>query len=273
MAATLIVQYLGQGLAAARPVTPAVDTGAMARYIATDTGAESIWYGGAWHAVVGGDPSVSAFVAVPALPGWDPQFIGAPALGALSNSNKTFTAASSSPYNHVFGTTARSTGKWYLEYVPGSGSFTAIGLTGPLGHIKDTGAGSIGTFGDAKTGQYGWQSGGALHTAPVNDGTAMTVATIQGWAAADTACIAVDLDAALIWCRTNAGNWNNAAIGSQNPALGVGGIDCSHMWSKAANKLTWPGVNSGSTSPMVLKQKTADFLQAVPAGFSSWSGL
>lgn len=49
MAATLIVQYLGAGLAANRPVTPAVSAGALAWYLATDTGVLSSYYSGAWH--------------------------------------------------------------------------------------------------------------------------------------------------------------------------------------------------------------------------------
>ncbi len=54
MASTLIVQYLGQGLAAARPATPAIDTGAIGLYAATDTGALTVYYSGAWHTVGGG---------------------------------------------------------------------------------------------------------------------------------------------------------------------------------------------------------------------------
>lgn len=49
MTATFIAQYMGQGLAAARPVTPLVTTGALAIYQATDTGVLSTYYGGAWH--------------------------------------------------------------------------------------------------------------------------------------------------------------------------------------------------------------------------------
>lgn len=54
MSATIIVQYLGQGTAAARPATPAIDTGAIGLYAATDTGALTVYYSGSWHAVGGG---------------------------------------------------------------------------------------------------------------------------------------------------------------------------------------------------------------------------
>lgn len=57
MTSTLVASYLGQGLAAARPATPAVSAGALAFYQATDTGVISTYYSGAWHTLItGGDP-------------------------------------------------------------------------------------------------------------------------------------------------------------------------------------------------------------------------
>ncbi len=47
-APTLISDYLGRGLAAARPVTPTPPTGTLAAYLATDTGVLSVWDGAAW---------------------------------------------------------------------------------------------------------------------------------------------------------------------------------------------------------------------------------
>lgn len=54
MSASLIVQYLGQGVAAARPATPAIDTGAIGLFFATDTLALTCYAGGSWKAVGGG---------------------------------------------------------------------------------------------------------------------------------------------------------------------------------------------------------------------------
>jgi hypothetical protein len=45
---TLITDYLGKGLAAARPSSPPVASGALALYLATDTGNLSRWDGSAW---------------------------------------------------------------------------------------------------------------------------------------------------------------------------------------------------------------------------------
>lgn len=44
----LITDYLGAGLAADRPVTPAISTGSFAQYLATDTGEVTYWDGSAW---------------------------------------------------------------------------------------------------------------------------------------------------------------------------------------------------------------------------------
>lgn len=54
MATTLITDYLGAGLASARPTTPPVGTGALALYFATDTSTLSQWNGSAWIAALGG---------------------------------------------------------------------------------------------------------------------------------------------------------------------------------------------------------------------------
>lgn len=51
MTSTLITAYLGQGLAAARPATPAVAPGTIAYWYATDTGVLSIYANGAWSNV------------------------------------------------------------------------------------------------------------------------------------------------------------------------------------------------------------------------------
>jgi len=58
---TNIVQYLGAGTAASRPVTPAVFAGCMALYYATDTLVWSLWNGSAWIAAgasVGTPPTI-----------------------------------------------------------------------------------------------------------------------------------------------------------------------------------------------------------------------
>jgi len=47
-AATTIISYLGEGLAAARPATPSLGTGVLGIWFSTDTGVLSAWDGAAW---------------------------------------------------------------------------------------------------------------------------------------------------------------------------------------------------------------------------------
>jgi hypothetical protein len=49
MTSTLITAYLGQGLAAARPVTPAIAAGSIGFYYATDTDVLTVYANGAWR--------------------------------------------------------------------------------------------------------------------------------------------------------------------------------------------------------------------------------
>ena len=50
---TLIIDYLGEGTFAARPVTPNVSTGCMAIYYATDTTTLYGWDGAVWLTIGG----------------------------------------------------------------------------------------------------------------------------------------------------------------------------------------------------------------------------
>lgn len=270
MTSTLITAYVGQGLAASRPATPSIDTGAIAWYYATDTGVLSYYANSAWHTQSATDPSISPFTKVPTNPGFDPLFTGKSGAVTLSSSNKTATPASGSPYNHMFGTPAVYTGKVYFEIVPGSTSFTNIGLAGSAGHLKNGDGANLGE--GVAAGQIGYQSGGAVKISEYGT-TSFTLTTLDGWSATNRVAIAVDVDNALFWFKniTTSGNWNNNV--SNNPATGVGGLDLSWAWAASSTRLLWPAMNSGSTSASSMYLKTADFTGSVPSGFSSWSSL
>ena len=67
--ATLIANYQGEGLAAARPATPNIDTGAYATYYAMDTKVFSAYVNGAWQTIgsgidLFGPPLASAFPTI-----------------------------------------------------------------------------------------------------------------------------------------------------------------------------------------------------------------
>jgi hypothetical protein len=51
MTTTLVTDYLGRGLAAARPTSVAIAANALALYEATDTGVLSLWNGTIWIAI------------------------------------------------------------------------------------------------------------------------------------------------------------------------------------------------------------------------------
>lgn len=54
MTATVITSYLGEGLLANRPATPAIDSACIAFWYSTDTAALSMYANGAWTSVGGG---------------------------------------------------------------------------------------------------------------------------------------------------------------------------------------------------------------------------
>jgi hypothetical protein len=80
-----------------------------------------------------------------------------------------------------------------------------------------------------------------------------------------TACVAFDFAARLLWVRVNAGNWNNS--GTANPATGVGGLA--------------PSIGTNPLFPMFSGLTSADstttnfgataFTQTVPSGFTGYT--
>ncbi len=234
----------------------------------TSASGSTFWRGdGTWATPAGGssEPSIAAFTTIPTHPGFDPLFVGAPGQVVLSSNNKVATPSSGTPYNYLFGTPANYTGKRYFELIPGATSFDAVGIAGGAGHWKRLNGSNFGQF----VGQLGWQAGGIVVAVTQPNSNTITVATIQSWAAGNVCCFAIDLDAMLIWFRTNGGNWNNNV--SNDPATGVGGIDASWALSQASNRLIWPGMNEGDTSAATMRLLAADFTQTVPSGFVAWA--
>lgn len=67
-ASSLIVDYINVGLAAARPATPSLATGAFGLYYATDTGVLSVWTGSSWT-TLSGSGTVTSIIASLGLTG------------------------------------------------------------------------------------------------------------------------------------------------------------------------------------------------------------
>lgn len=213
---------------------------------------------------IGASDPFSVWTTVPASPGWDPNYVGGTANVTLSNSNKRATPVSGTPWNFIFGTPAKMSGKKYFEMKMSSTTAAAAGVCSVRSANKPQG----GTFGDDGTGMLGWNPGGTVRASYDEDSSAYTVTTIQTYSAGDDLCFAVDLDNHQIWFRTNAGNWNNS--GAADPTTNAGGISLAHAFNFASAPILWPGANMGNTGNIDLFLKSADWTRSAPSGFTQW---
>jgi hypothetical protein len=93
------------------------------------------------------------------------------------------------------------------------------------------------------------------------------VATIQTFTSGDTVCVACDLVNNKVWFRTNGGNWNNAAIGSQDPANNIGGISLTNVVNAGSLR---PGLNLAyNNDQLTVNLGDTAFAQTAPVGFSA----
>jgi hypothetical protein len=82
--------------------------------------------------------------------------------------------------------------------------------------------------------------------------------------------VALDMTLKKIWFyNPSAGQWNGAAIGSQNPATGTGGIDVTTILAAGNVYLAIALSNSGAV--VTLNAGASAFSNAVPSGFSGWA--
>lgn len=216
----------------------------------------------------GVSPDIAPWVTTPALPGFDPLFIGDNLVPdvTLSSSNKVATPHSAAKSNWMFGTPARYTGKRYLEWIAGPNS---LGFAGALGHNKAANTGGV-NFGNCQ-GTVAVNPAGNIIVDQFgfNTGSYALATVVSGFATGNRVSFAADLDAGLFWVRTGAGNWNNSV--TANPATGVGGIDLSWAWAGSPSRLLWPGCNNVSTGPVSLFLLAVDFTQVVPTGYVAWA--
>jgi hypothetical protein len=155
----------------------------------------------------------------------------------LSGSNLIATAGSNGVDQAVFGSVGVDIGKYYWEIVlnhngnggAGIGNLTTVVADGDYLGSTDT--------------SIGWYDGG---------GVFCVGSQIATWATFSTGvvrlCFALDLTNNKLWGRVGTtGNWNNAAIGSQNPATNTGGLDLTAAGNVLNNPLA-PGANLKSTT-------------------------
>lgn len=184
---------------------------------------------------------------------------------ALSSGNLTGTMTVNNIESSAYATNGKTAGKYYWEVTPrGSGFPVQGGLIG----IGNTSSPTESYYLGAGTDTVGWGSGGGLY-----DGAGAST-TIASWSATtDTLCFALDMDNKKLWGRVNGGNWNNAAIGSQNPATNTGGYT---LKSQVYASPVVPGASVYTNTP-ITDTFTAAFLSAswafaAPSGFISTGG-
>jgi hypothetical protein len=175
------------------------------------------------------------------------------------SNNLRVSCAQTAAIGAVRGTTSKSAGLNYFEV--------------QLGYVY---AGGDSTFGIANSSQllsnwigqslngigYWWSSGNVY----IN-GTVQT--TIFTSSPGDVVAVADDRTHGKIWFKnlTKATGWNNAAIGSQDPANNIGGISTSTL-SAGPYFIAQSFNSSGDYS--ILNAGGSPFVGTIPVGFSAW---
>jgi hypothetical protein len=151
------------------------------------------------------------------------------------------------------------TGRYYWEIVTNGSTSTpgcGIGI-----YSSSVGADYVGRLPNS----LGWYPNGTV----VNNNAVLTNWATYGPTGSVRLCFALDMVSLKIWGRVGAaGNWNNAAIGSQNPAVGsqVGGT----ALPGAISFNVVPGVNlasSGDTATIVAAP--GSWVGTPPSGFGA----
>jgi hypothetical protein len=174
---------------------------------------------------------------------------------ALSNSNLTATHTTANANSGARVLPLVSAGTIYFEItlLAGHGSFDAMGLAS---------AGiTYNNFVLSGTNSVVVARGGGI---TINGGAAL--ANIGAFAPNDVLGIAVDLTAHLVWCRRNAGPWNNN--GSANPATAVGGFTCPAV--ALAPCVCFVGTGTAINDAYTANFGAPAYANAAPSGFGNW---
>jgi len=176
----------------------------------------------------------------------------------LSNGNLTATHSQTANTNTDCAGTLfpRSSGKYYCEFTIGAthGATDSVGCN--LSANTFDASNSANTITYIKTGAVWVNSSNALG----NIGT---------WTTADVIGMAVDLDNRKVWFRKNGGNWNNAVIGSQNPATNTGGASIT-VAGAYSPYVGFNGSGSLNTDNVTANFGATSYGAAAPAGFGNW---
>jgi len=174
----------------------------------------------------------------------------------FSNVNKTITKHTGSFFASTRALDSASSGKYYWEI-----HIDILSGTGPHGYGIANAAASLTAYAGQDNGMVGWAEDGNIF---YNNGF---ISNIQGYVQGNTICLAWDAGNKKIWFRTNGGNWNNAAIGSQDPASNIGGTNLATL--DAGPYFALATLNALGDAATVNFGATA-FAQTMPSGFTRW---
>jgi hypothetical protein len=168
--------------------------------------------------------------------------------------------ASNGTWRTVLANTSKSTGKWYLEYYVNI--FNGSGWLAGFGNSST----SKTTFAGADTNSIGMQLRSSSTAILIYNGS--TIAT--WWSITNpfgyVVSMAIDLDAKLIWVRTDRNTtWNNN--GSADPATGVGGQAYSPT---GALFPVFSALDASQANCATLNAGAYPFSMAAPSGFTAW---
>lgn len=186
---------------------------------------------------------------------------GTSAAWTYSNSDRTVKLTNSATANNNLWCNCRllGGGKYYWEVKADTVNVATTTYVGVAAGNYTTNSGNI--FLGAVANSIGFDNNGQVY----NNGGAVT--TIQTFASGDTVCVACDLVNNKVWFRTNGGNWNNAAIGSQDPASNLGGISLTNVVNSGN---IYPGLNLAyNNDQLTVDLGDTAFAQTAPAGFSA----
>lgn len=175
----------------------------------------------------------------------------------LLTASENGTVVAAGNWRSIRGTTAKATGKCYVET-----TLNAL-TTGLMVGLMNAGAALGGNAGSDANG-IGWQPayGATYNGGGVNPGTT---------SAGQVVGMAVDVDARKVWFyNPTTAQWNGAALASQNPATGAGGISIGGI--SGALFPAFSVYNSNSQDSGTANFGASAFAHPVPSGFVGWDG-
>lgn len=160
------------------------------------------------------------------------------------------------------GTAGRTSGKGYFEVGLTAGSDLSHLMLG----VADSSATLTNYVGSDVHG-YGLQPGSGSGSVYHNGGS---TTNLYGTATVgQTVGVALDITNSKLWFWNSAsGNWNNAAIGSQDPANNTGGISISGLTGSIFPALSF--FDHAAATTLTFNLGGSAFVGSVPSGFSSW---